>query len=220
MMPTDPQTAPPGSAAANDERARADVITAAASDLLEEGGLEGLTVRAVLRRTGLARRAFYESFAGKDDLVLAVFERTLKDASERFREQVRGFADPVERIRAIVAGIILGRLLAPGADGIAGADRRGAALSREHLRLAEARPRELDAALAPLLALIAELVAEGIAAGGLRECDPALQARLIYNLVSTTAQIELLTHEGPLDRERRVLLLDHIWEFCRRAIVR
>ncbi|MFD2429696.1 hypothetical protein ACFSUK_19240 [Sphingobium scionense] len=33
-------------------------IVAAAYDLLDEEGLEGLTIRAVLQRTGLARRAF------------------------------------------------------------------------------------------------------------------------------------------------------------------
>ena len=52
-------------------------IVAAAYDLLDEEGLEGLTIRAVLQRTGLARRALYDRFAGKDDLVLAVFDHTI-----------------------------------------------------------------------------------------------------------------------------------------------
>ena len=47
----------------------------AAYAVLEEGGLDSLTVRAVLQRTGLARRAFYDRFSGKDDLVLAVIQR-------------------------------------------------------------------------------------------------------------------------------------------------
>ena len=196
---------------------RARRIITAANGLLEENGLEGLTIRAVLARTGLARRAFYESFAGKDDLVLAVFERTLQGAANQFRCQTSGLADALERIRTIVTGIILGRF---SIDSVSdGSDRRSAALSREHLRLAEARPRELDAALRPLLELIAEQVAEGVRTGQLRHADPALQAALIYNLVATTTHTELLTHEGPIERERRTQLADHMWEFCRRAII-
>ena len=40
------------------EDGRAGQIAAAAYDLLDEHGLEGLTIRAVLGKTGLARRAF------------------------------------------------------------------------------------------------------------------------------------------------------------------
>src|SRR5580658_7265774 len=59
-------------------------IVDAAYELLEEEGLEGLTIRAVLSRTGLSRRAFYERFADKDDLVLAVFEHTIRMATSQY----------------------------------------------------------------------------------------------------------------------------------------
>lgn len=196
--------------------ARCAHIVAAADELLTEEGLEGLTIRAVLKRTGLARRAFYECFAGKDDLVLAVFERTLRLAAVQFDEMAKTLETPLERIRVIVVGIILGPFnVSAGSEALA--DRRSAALSREHLRLAEARPDELAQALRPLLDLIQAQVEDGIRAGQLRACDPALQATLIYNLVATTTHTELLTRE-PLNRGRRDELADHIWEFCRRAI--
>jgi AcrR family transcriptional regulator len=195
------------------------MLVSAAYDLLEENGLEGLTIRAVLKRTGLARRAFYERFAGKDDLVLAVFEQTLQEASRYFRELAEALDDPEEQVRLVVQGIAL---RSPAIDKFEGGDvidRRSAALSREHLRLAESRPAELQAALSPLLDLIAEIVARGIAAGRFRPCDPALQATLIYNLVSTTIHTELLAEESAQpDTERRQRLAEEIWEFCRRAI--
>lgn len=197
---------------------RAAQIIAAAYALLSEGGLEGLTIRAVLTRTGLARRAFYECFAGKDDLVLAVFEHTLKLAALQFREQAASYPDPLERIRAIVTGIVLGPASFAAPDDII-SDRRSRALSREHLRLAESRPRDLEKALRPLLELITEQVSEGVDEGLLNGCDPALQAMLIYNLVATTTHTELLTQDAPVDRARRQQLADQIWEFCRRAIV-
>lgn len=198
---------------------RGQQIVDAAYDLLEEDGLEGLTIRAVLKRTGLARRAFYERFAGKDDLVLAVFAQTLRESAAYMRDQAEPLAGPLERIRLIVSILLLGAL--GGVEGMDSEvnDRRSAALSREHLRLADARPADLQAALSPLLDLMTEIVADGIAKGAFRPCDPALQARLLYNLVSNTLHTELLAEESArLDRRRRKAMANEIWEFCRRAI--
>lgn len=190
-------------------------IMTAAFALLAEQGLEGLTIRAVLKRTGLARRAFYERFAGKDDLVLAVFEDTLVLLARALSEKAQGHATPGETIRSFVFDIVVGELR----QGPGGLDRRGAAFSREHLRLAESRPAELQKALHPVLALLAEQIAAGIRTGEFREADPQLQARLVYNLVSSTAHVEMLAVEGGQpDEAKRRRLAEEIWEFCRRAI--
>lgn len=197
-----------------DERMRA--LIRAADALLDESGLEGLTIRAVLLRSGLARRAFYEQFNGKDDLVLAVFEHTLSFAAKHFGSEAQQAGDAVEALRRIVIGLVLGQL----GLGLSGAGRRSAALSREHMRLAESRPADLQAALSPLLVLIAEQIAKGVAAGQLRECDPRLQASLVYNFVAATVHVELLAEEGAdPDRARREELAGTIWEFCRRAMI-
>lgn len=202
-----------------EETDRTRLLINAAHDLLGEEGLEGLTVRAVLKRTGLARRAFYESFAGKDDLLLAVFENILQLAADYYGEQAKQLTDPLETIREIVAGLVIGSAGGYHDVGDYGG-RRSAAMAREHLRLAESRPAELAAALSPLLNLIADQVTEGVRKGQLRECDPALQATLIYNLVATTVHTELLAQEGTeADMQRREKLAEQIWDFCRRAIV-
>jgi AcrR family transcriptional regulator len=188
----------------------------AANELLAEGGLEGLTIRAMLKRTGLARRAFYERFAGKDDLVLAVFEETMLEAANLYRDEARQLSKPLEKIRMIVVGLVMGAI--DNDDGFG--ELRVAAMVREHLRLAQTRPGELQAALQPLLDFFAELVTEGIRIGQLRDSDPVLQATLIYNLVATTLHTELMMKEafgaGTARKER---LADEIWEFCRRAII-
>lgn len=192
-------------------------IVAAAYDLLDESGLEGLTIRAVLQRTGLARRAFYDRFAGKDDLVLAVFAHTLRLAAVQFADQVRDLPDPMARLHYIVAGIVLGRA-AMGGDWQDG-QRRGAALSREHLRLAEARPVELQKAVSPLIDLIAAILSDGMAQGQVRPGPAPWMALLVYNLVSTTVHSQLLAEEASVpDRQRRQELAAEIWEFCRRAV--
>lgn len=205
------------SAGKDGERDRTRILLNAAYELLDEQGLEGLTIRAVLSRTGLARRAFYESFQGKDDLVLAVFDSSLRAAARQFGEMAEKTANPIEALHAIVDNIVVGQLGNTGSSG----HRRSAALSREHLRLAQTRPGELEAALAPLLDLIAGHVSSGIRQGLFREADPRMQARLVYNLVSTTVHTILLQEEEGerSDREEREALAATIWEFCRRAIV-
>jgi AcrR family transcriptional regulator len=195
---------------------RGALITRAAYDLLDEAGLEGLTIRAVLTRTGLARRAFYDRFAGKDDLVLAVFAHTLARAAETFAQQVQPLSDPLARLHHIVDGIILGRFIMGGERG---GERRGAALSREHLRLAESRPAELQRAIAPLINLIAAQLADGMTTGQVRAAPPHRLAMLIYNLVSTTVHAQLLAEEGQApDAAARQAMAQEIWDFCRRAV--
>lgn len=204
-----PDPPPPGD--------RAGQIVAAAYALLDEAGLEGLTIRAVLTRTGLARRAFYDLFAGKDDLVLAVFADTLARAARRLGEQLAALPDPQARLRHIVVSVVLGQALYAQGGGMA--RRRGAALSREHLRLAESRPVDLQRAVAPLIGLIARQLADGAAAGQMRQGAPQRLATLVYNLVSTTVHAELLAGEtAPPDAAHRARLAEDIWEFCRRAV--
>ena len=193
-------------------------IVDAAFGLLEEEGLEGLTIRAVLKQTGLSRRAFYERFADKDELVLAVFEHTIRVATRRYSEQVAGLADPMERLKLIVMSLVLGKN-SSGATDRGERGRRAAAMSREHLRLAESRPDDLQAALSPLLSLIARQLSDGMDSGAVRRCDPQRLAALVYNLVSTTAHTELLAQKTARpDWARRVRLATDTWEFCRRAL--
>lgn len=199
--------------------ARTRLIVDAAYELLEQGGLEGLTIRAVLTRTGLSRRAFYERFVGKDDLVLAVFEHTILLAAEQFEGQTTTIPDPLERLRVIVLSIALARGSLDSPDDRESNHPRGAALSREHLRLAESRPDELQAALSPLLTLLARLLADAMESGQVRRARPERLATLVYNLVATTVHAQLLAEEAATpDRASREELAADIWEFCRRAI--
>lgn len=194
-------------------------IVEAAYELLEDEGLEGLTIRAVLNKTKLSRRAFYERFEGKDDLVLAVFEQTIRMATDLFGKQVAALNDPMERLKLIVTYIVLGKSMQTATTDGAQSTRRGAALSREHLRLAESRPHDLQVALSPLIALIAQQLSAGMTVGAVRKDNPQRLAALVYNLVSTTVHTELLAPESSEpDLADRTQLANDIWEFCRRAI--
>lgn len=190
---------------------RGDRLIAAGMELLEERGLDGLTVRAVLDRSGLARRAFYDRFAGKDDLLLALFNAHLQGAAAHFAGSCARIDDPLECLRLIVLSIVEGRRES---------GERSTAMSREHLRLAEARPDELQAAIRPLLALMERQLEAGMARGTVRRAPSARLAMLMYNVMATTVHTELLTPRAR-DKNGRSAdgeLAEDIWEFCRRAI--
>jgi len=184
----------------------------AAQDLIAGQGFEGLTLRAVLDRTRLSRRAFYERFEGMDDLILAVFEETLREAAERFRAEIEEVDDPLEGLRFIIEAIVL------GAQSDA-AIRNAVALSREHLRLAEARPADLQRALVPLTSMLAEQLALGMERRVVREADPRELAMLVHNLVSSTVHASLFAEHHEANREDSAArLASTLWEFCLRAV--
>jgi len=193
-------------------------IVEAAYELLGTAGLEGLTIRAVLEKTRLSRRAFYERFADKDELVLAVFEETIRLAARHYGQQIEALRNPMDGLKLIVTSVVLAKGNSDQ-DGAKKSYRRGIAMSREHLRLAQSRPADLQAALTPLIALVSQQLARGMAVGAVRKGDPQRLATLIYNLIATTVHTELLAHEsGGPNQARRTKLAADIWEFCRRAI--
>jgi AcrR family transcriptional regulator len=195
------------------ERSRS--LVEAASDLLQQDGLEGLTIRSVLKRTGLSRRAFYERFADKDELVLAVFEYTIRLITRRCEAQDRTLSNPLERLKFIVTYLVLGESSSKNKQ----TGQRAAAISQEHLRLAQCRPDDLQAALSPLLALIARHLSDGMDAGLIRRTNPQRQAALIYNLISTTVHTALLTKQSAhASRAHRSELARDIWAFCYHGI--
>ncbi len=193
---------------------RRNVLVLAARELIEEGGLDGLTIRAVLARSGLARRAFYDHFAGKDDLLLGVFQSALTGAADRIRGLFEPLETPMQRLEFLVKTIVMGRSHL-GLDQALRGNRNGAVLSLEHLRLAQSRPEALKAAVQPLIDLIAEQLREGQAVGQFHVANIEASASLIYNLVSTTVHAEMLaTERDTIDIARRRNLAETIWCFC------
>src|SRR5581483_11951057 len=57
----------------------------AATELLAESGRTDFTVQEIVDRSGQSVRAFYQHFAGKDDLLLAVFEQAMETFAHELR---------------------------------------------------------------------------------------------------------------------------------------
>lgn len=70
------------------ENTRARLLDAAA-EVFAEVGLDAASVEAVCERAGFTRGAFYSNFASKDELFLALVERSSSEKLDRVADRVR-----------------------------------------------------------------------------------------------------------------------------------
>ena len=88
--------AQPGRRAGTDAESRANRFMRSALGILGETGRTDFTVLEVVERSKTSLRAFYQHFATKDELLLALVERIMTDASERWRAETAG--GPITRL--------------------------------------------------------------------------------------------------------------------------
>jgi AcrR family transcriptional regulator len=92
-----PRTAEQNQALRDESRAR---IVAAALRLFGAHGYEGASVRMIAEAAGVAQGLMYSHFAGKEELLRAIFQQSLQDVSSSFAAAEAGdqAQQPVERI--------------------------------------------------------------------------------------------------------------------------
>ncbi|SCD47956.1 transcriptional regulator, TetR family [Streptomyces sp. Termitarium-T10T-6] len=121
-----------GTKLADRRAARRQTLLDVAERLAGEEGCAAVTVRSVCREARLTDRYFYESFTGRDDLLLAAFERVADEARSALEGAVAtGGPQREVRARAAVSAFVAlvldaphkGRLLLlePFADPVLGA---------------------------------------------------------------------------------------------------
>ena len=86
-----------------------DAILRAAIDVFAERGFFNAQVADVARTAGVAAGTVYLYYRGKDDLLVSIFERTMREAFTEGRAAIEGIHDPGERLRQF-ARVHLGRL--------------------------------------------------------------------------------------------------------------
>ena len=77
---------------------RADIIEAARQILAESGGFEGLTLRGVARRVGIAATSIYLHFPDTEHLAEAATEQTFADLTAAAAAAAAGISDPGEEL--------------------------------------------------------------------------------------------------------------------------
>jgi AcrR family transcriptional regulator len=187
-------------------QARTDRFVAAAMELMHDQGGIDFTVLEVVERSRMSIRTFYNFFASKDDLLVAVHETILaKNVVPFLRERCAAEPDPAKRLRVYIDAFYeLTEDLGPAAR----------AITNHHYRLVETRPDDLERAVQPQLDLVVEIVQDAVDAGSVAQTiDPVKTAQLFYDTVLGAIHARILWSE----RRAPVTAAD-LWEFCARGV--
>jgi AcrR family transcriptional regulator len=185
---------------------RSHKVIRAARELVAQGGLEAVTLRPLLEKSGLSRRAFYDRFRSMDDVLLALFEETMAQGAVALAKKIAKVEGAPARLEALV------RAMASAAQGRSKDRTYMLAMSSEHVRLAEQRPHELLEATRPMSRLMEEILADGMQEGTIREADPESLAEMLHAVVAS--EIHRSLH---LDRRGKAWI-DDLCSLCLRGI--
>ncbi len=181
-------------------------ILAAASKTLREQGVRGVSIAAILERTGLGTRAFYRHFASKDDLVAAVFLEMARVEERRLRRRMASAATEIDAVAVWIDG-----RLDLAFDAYIRSDLRRVSLEAQSQMFAS--PNLVQPAYAELLKPLSAALQRGLQRGVFHDIDPVTDAQVVHAVV--WAGIERQWRTGDCDRDdvrRRAL------RFCLRGL--
>ena len=173
------ETRRPALATRPDKADKRDAILRAAIETFAARGFFNAQVADVARTAGVAAGTVYLYFRGKDDLLISIFERTMKDAIEAGRRSLEGRSQPLDRLRDI-ARLHLDRL---------GRDRDLAIVFQVELRQSTKFMERFSATyLREYLGIIRDVIAEGQAKGVFRkQINPTLAAKMLFGALDEMA---------------------------------
>src|SRR5215467_6978260 len=156
-----------------------DAILRAAIDVFADRGYFNAQVADVARAAGVAAGTVYLYFRSKDDLLISIFERGMREALAEGRAAVEAVADPRERLRRS-ARLHLARL---------GRDRNLAVVFQVELRQSTKFMERFSATLLrEYLGLLRNAIAEGQREGLLRDdIKPTVAAKMLFGALDEMA---------------------------------
>jgi AcrR family transcriptional regulator len=168
----------------------------------------------VVERSGQSLRTFYQYFAGKHELLLVLFEESVR-AAARHLEEVRAVGDgPLDRLHRVLVEYYRMCRFTPERQASTGP---APAMVEFAQQLLTSHPKEAAHAFAPLVVMLEELLAEAAAAGEIRSgldhrriAGVVLQATM-FNAFAATISGSPTRLDGDTEPEL-------LWDLLRRGI--
>ncbi|OMC36109.1 TetR family transcriptional regulator [Mycobacterium colombiense] len=187
--------------------ARSSRFLATALELVEESGRADFTIQTLIDRSNLSLRAFYQHFAGKEELLLALYENATSQFIEAIRHEVAMADGPMEQLEAFCRGF-LSRAESSEAIG-------GRVMTIYNLSLEIERPADFAKIWEPHQKLLTKILTACSRAGLIRkDLTPAQLTTLLNSTLIALAQIGVF-HLGVKGAE---LAEDQLWAWCKQAL--
>jgi AcrR family transcriptional regulator len=164
-------------------------IDAAFELLIDSEPGKDFTVQDVVEKSGQSLRSFYQYFGGKQELLLALFEESVRSTADELRARIEGEKKPLERLHRFVVEYYA--LCRPAPKG-RGKKKASVALAEFAQQLMTAHPDEATRAFEPLVTLFDEVIDEAVAAGAVRSdlsrrgIDGVVLEVIMFNAFSAT----------------------------------
>ncbi len=138
----------------------------AAIELFNSGSGKDFTVQEVVDRSGQSLRSFYQYFGGKHELLLALFEESVRSTTEYLREQIAQDDDPLGRLHTFVVEYY--RLCRPTQGKDSAPVGRAPFMAEFAQQLLTEYPKEAARVFSPLVALFEQVLDAAASAGAVR----------------------------------------------------
>jgi len=177
----------------------------AAFELIDEKGTTEFTIQEVIDRSKQSLRGFYQYFDGKDELILALFEETVRESIEDYEGALEDVTDPLERLRTFV--IRLHEWCDPS-ERKRGTHNR-VPISEFTTQLAVAHADRVTTTLSPVSVMMFQLVDEAARAGVIQVDDTRRAATMVQQVVMFSWFGNRIVRNPRLKVDS-----EHIWAFC------
>jgi AcrR family transcriptional regulator len=148
-----------------------------ALELMQSPGGEDFTIQKLVERSGLSLRSFYHHFAGKYELLVAVFEESIRATAAHLSTAVESASDPLDGIRIFVTEYYR---MCRGHPSQPDTQVPSRAFGNFAHQLLYNHPSEAGQAFVPLVQLLRRLLDEAAAADAI---DPTLDREQVAGVV-------------------------------------
>ena len=190
-------------------------LDAAVELMMENETGKDFTVQDVVERSGQSLRSFYQYFAGKHELLLALFEESVRSTAEHLQQVVDDVDDPFERLHRFVVEHYLMCRPQPRSRSAKRSGPTPAAMAEFGQKLLTDHPKEASRVFVPVVSLFEKLLDDAEATGALRPGLPhrsvagvALQA-IMFNAFAATISGTSIGPDGSDQAEQLWTLFIH-----------
>jgi len=156
-----------------------DVMLDAAKELISEIGYEAMSHADITAAVGMGRTTFYEHFASKEDLLIALVRRDLPPLTTDILESVDSSLPPDERLHQLGFRMVE----------FVGTDHIGLILHTEVPRLSPEAQRSIAEAHGGIAGEFAAIYRDGVDAGVFRPIHAALAGRMMEGIIMTGGKV-------------------------------